>query len=255
MAKSVEVLTDPAMTGRGREMINALIETCPLKVFVGTQYKGRSDILLTYGTGHPIRRPWWTRHRASGRHCIGLDFGYTPGYMRATIDHDHPQRLVREEPSDRWEALGIELREDFAPEGPGVVVGLGQKALNVLGLRPLQWEMKAADLIRSKGLIPVHRPKKPRGPFLPAIKVAEGSIEQVLKGSALVVCRHSNVAVDACIAGIPVICSDGISYALYSKTPTPTRDERLRFLHSMAYWQWKPSEAAQAWTYLLGRLG
>lgn len=254
MAESVEVLLDPRMADRGKEMLQAMIDTCPLRKRLSNIYTGTCDLLLTYGTGHLVRRPWWIRHRQSGRHCIGLDMGYTPGYMRATIDHDHPQKLVREESSDRWEALGIELREDFDPSGPGVVVGLGQKALKTHGLRHLQWEECAAEKIRARGLVPVHRPKKPRAPYLPGLKVAEGPIADVLKGAALVVCRHSNVAVDACIAGVPVICDDGIAHALYSKTSTPSRDERLRFLHSMAYWQWKPSEARDSWNYLLARL-
>lgn len=255
MAKSVEILTDPSMASRGREMVQAMIDACPLKKVVGTQYTGRCEILLTYGTGHLVRRPWWNKHRASGRHCIGLDMGYTAGYMRATVDHDHPQRLVRDEQSDRWDALAIELRDDFDPTGPGIVVGMGQKALRTHALRHLQWEVKAAAKIRAMGLEPVHRPKKQRGPYMPGMKVAHGPIEDVLRGAALVVCRHSNVAVDACIAGIPVICEDGIAHALYSKTSTPSREERLKFLHSMAYWQWKPSEAKDAWNYLLARLG
>lgn len=253
--RSVEILTDPLMADRGKEMIQAMIETCPLRKVVGQTYKGNCDLLLTYGTGHPVRRPWWRKHRLTGKHCIGLDFGYTPEYMRFTLDDEHPHRWVREEPSDRWNVLGIDLREDFDPEGPAVIVGLGRKAVRAHGLRALQWETKAADLAKSLGKIPIHRPKRKIDPALPGLTVLSGPIQDALKGSSLVICRHSNVAVDACIAGIPVMCEDGIAYSLYKKNSTPTRDERLRLLHSMAYWQWKPSEAREAWNYLLARLG
>ena len=36
-----------------------------------------------------------------------------------------------------------------------------------------------------------------------------GTIADVLNGCSVVVCRHSNVAVDACIAGVPVECEGG----------------------------------------------
>lgn len=255
MAQSVEVLLDPRMADRGQEMIQAMIDTCPLRKRLSNTYTGTCDLLLTYGTGHPIRRPWWQKHRAKGKHCIGLDLGYTSGYMRITLDDDHPHKWVREEPADRWERLGIELREDFSEDGPGIVVGLGRKAVKCHGYKPLEWERGAADSIRSLGKKPAYRPKKKRDPVLPGMPILNGTIEEALKGASLVVCRHSNVAIDACIAGIPVMCEDGIALSLYKDNTNPSREERLRLLHSMAYWQWKPSEAKQAWKYILNRLG
>ena len=257
MAESVEVLIDPDMATRGRRMVEAMIDACPLNVVASTVYTGACDLLLAYGTGHPVRRPWWKSHRKSGRHCIGLDLGYwgqDDGAMRVTVDEDHPQAWIRPEPASRWEATGISLRSDYDPSGPAVIVGLGKKALSVHGLHSLEWENRALQQVRAMGMKPSFRPKRSRYPVLNKVPVAAGKIEQVLKGAGLVICRHSNVAVDACIAGIPVICEDGAAHALYSKNKSPTPEQRLAFLQSLAWWNWRPEEAKDLWTYLLSRL-
>lgn len=238
-------------------MIDALIAAAPIEVKVSKVYTGTCDLLVTYGTGHPVRRPWWQQHRASGRHCIGWDLGYWQqerGTMRATIDEDHPQRWLRPEPASRWDGQGIKLRNDFKADGPAVIVGMGHKSLPVFGLKPLEWEAAAAARAISMGLRPLFKPKREKYPVLPAMPVARGTIEETLKGAALVLCRHSNVAVDACIAGVPVYCEDGAAVALYQQGPAPSEAERLEFLRSLAWWQWTPGEAAQAWEYLLSRI-
>ncbi len=238
-------------------MIEAMIADAPIEVKVSREYTGSCDLLVTYGTGHPVRRPWWQQHRATGRHCIGWDLGYWHGElgtMRATIDDDHPQAWIRPEPPERWDAQGIELRNDFQAHGPAVIVGMGHKSLPVHGLKPLEWERTAAARAKAMGLRTVFKPKRDHYPLLAGMPVARGAIEDQLRGAALVLCRHSNVAVDACIAGVPVMCEDGAAYALYQHGCAPTEAERLEFLRSLAWWQWTPDEAKEAWTYLLNRL-
>jgi hypothetical protein len=244
-----EVLIDPQMVRRGARMIDALIAAAPIEVKVSKRYTGTCEILMTYGTGHPVRRPWWLQHRASGGRCIGWDLGYwhhERGTMRATIDDDHPQRLIRPEPPERWDPQRIELRNDFRKDGHALIVGMGQKSLALHRLREGQWEAQAVAKAVAMGLRPLVRPKKVIGP--------RETIEEALKGAALVLCRHSNVAVDACIAGVPVICEDGAAHALYQHGPAPTAAQRLEFLRSLAWWNWQPAEAARAWEYLLSRL-
>lgn len=253
----VEILTDPNMARRGARMLQAMIEAAPVEISVTEEYRGDCDVLMTYGNGHVIRRPWWFQHRAKGGRCIGWDLGYwqrEQGFMRVTIDHDHPQAMIRPEPPERFNACGIKLRNDYRANGPAVVVGLGKKTLSALGLEKSQWESSAIEKARALELKVVFKPKgnddyRPRKTAL-----ANGPIEEVLIGASLVLCRHSNVAVDACIAGVPVICEDGAAFALYSKKQNPTPDERLQFLRSLAWWQWKSTEAPEAWKYLLARL-
>ena len=237
-------------------MLAAMAEASPIPVCVRHSYVGDCELLMTYGIGHPIRRPWWFQHIRNGGHSIGWDLGYwnREEMMRVTIDADHPHRLIRPEASERFDASGIALREDANPDGPAIVIGLTRKALRAHNMTTLGWEQEAVNRVRAMGKVAKLRLKRPTDPRLYGVEQATGEIEDVLRTASLVVCRHSNVAVDACIAGVPVICEDGASLALYEKNSTPSRDERLGFLRSLAHWQYKPSEAKDAWTFLLSRL-
>ena len=250
-----EILTDPDMMIRGARMIEALIAASPIPITPSVRYTGTADLLVTYGTGHPLRRQWLQRHRASGRHCIGLDLGYWGAdTMRVTIDTDHPPQWIQTEDPSRWDSQGIQLRNEFNPKGHAVIVGMGRKSLTVHGLRPLEWEARAVNIAKSMGLTPLLKTKRANYAGLPGVATAKGSMEEALKGAALVICRHSNAAVDACIAGVPVICEDGAALALYRGNPSPSVDQRLEFLRSLAWWNYRIDEAALCWTYLLSRL-
>ena len=81
-----------------------------------------------------------------------------------------------------------------------------------------------------------------------------GAIEDVLRNASLLVCAHSNTAVDACIAGVPVECDDGAAFALYAGNAAPNRDERRAFLEALAWWQWTTQEAPAAWAVIRDQL-
>lgn len=262
-----EILIDDGMFPRGARMLRAMIEAAPIPLKVRRVYRGDCDLLMVYGTGHPVRRPWQEQHLAKGGRLIGWDLGYwnreADGTfsMRATIDADHPHHLIRPEPPERWHAAGIKLREDADPHGPVVVVGMGPKSNRAHRLRPMAWELRAAQAaqLAYPGRRVVFKPKRSTDGALPGFQTAGGPIAEVLKGASLVICRHSNVAVDACIAGVPVVCEDGAAVALYGQrciaSPAHvTPAQRLAFLQSLAWWQWRPDEAGDAWKYLLGRL-
>ncbi len=263
-----EILLADPIAARGRRMLEALVDTAPIPVKVRGAYTGDAEILVTYGTGHPIRRPWWLEHRRRGGRCVGLDLGYWDRMiegdagMRFTLDTDHPPQWIRPEPPDRFDARGAALRSDAHPDGPVVVVGQGVKSAAVARERPGEWEARTIAKVRAAlpGR-PIHfRPKRAQGAKAPpgTVKRVDDSIEAVLVGASLVVCRHSNVAVDACLAGVPVVCDAGAAAALYGSNlcnpNTPTPAQRLEFLRSLAWWNWRPSEAAAAWAYLLARI-
>lgn len=246
------------MARRGARMIEAMIAAAPVEVRVRERYRGECDILMTYGMGHPVRRPWWQQHRAAGGRCIGWDLGYwrrDDGMMRCTIDHDHPQAMLRPEPPERWDRERIALRSDGKANGPIVLVGLGAKTVRDHGMKSLRWERGQIERLKAERPARkiVFRPKRPNDRS-PNGTADNRPIEAVLNGASLVVCRHSNVAVDACIAGVPVQCEDGAAHALYANNEQPSPDERLQFLRSLAWWQWHKTEAADAWTYLLSRI-
>lgn len=259
-----EILTDPDMARKGARMLAAMIAAAPIPIEVRTTYQGDCDLLMVYGTGHPIRRPWQRRHVANGGRLIGWDLGYwhrSAGNMRVTLDADHPQAFIRPEPLQRWRDQAIELGDVWKPEGHVLIVGMGPKANRAHGLPVLQWETQAAKIAQAAypNRRVIFKPKKSTDPMVPGITCDRNPIEQALHGASLVLCRHSNVAVDACIAGVPVVCQDGAAMALYGGgtllAPTvPTTAQRLAFLRSLAWWQWTPAEAPKAWAYLLDRI-
>jgi hypothetical protein len=262
-----ELITAPDMIVPAARMMHALAAAAPVEVKVRLTYHGDCELLMTYGIGHAVRRPWFFQHVASGRHAIGWDLGYwnrsgDNRAMRVAIDADHPQSWLRDEEQHRFDSYGIPLRDDHDPNGPIVLVGLGPKANQVLGTEEMTWERAA--LVRIRRTYPsadvIFRPKRAGDPrTLPDTRRLAGMpIEEVLAGASLVVCRHSNVAIDACIAGIPVACEDGAAAALYdndfANPVKPSAEQRRRFLRNLAWWQWTPQEAAAAWRYLLARL-
>ena len=255
-----EVLIDPEMAKRGARMLDAMIAAAPMPVRVGKHYKGGTELLMVYGTGHPVRRQHWMQHKEAGGRVIGWDLGYwnrEQQTMRLTIDHDHPQALIRPEDPGRFATSGIVLRDDSKAAGRVLIVGMSAKANRANRIGRNQWESRAARLAKLD--FPdrqiVFKTKRDTDPPLPAFQTLRGPIEDALRGASLVICRHSNVAVDACIAGVPVRCEDGAAYALYGKKkPNPTAAERLCFLQSLAHWQYTPDEAALAWTHIIKKL-
>lgn len=229
---------------------------------VSDAYTGAADVLMSYGLGHPVRRQWTRAHVRRGGRLLGWDLGYwgreTPGRaaMRLTLDDEHPQRWIEPMPAERWDAAGIELREDATKRGPIILCGMGRKARELHGHQGMAWELATLARLRRDypGRQIVWRPKRENERGLLGCRQAKGAIEDVLKGASLVVCHHSNVAVDACIAGVPVQCADGAAMALYRNNPNPTREQRLEFMRSLAWWQWNPTEAVDAWNFIKNRL-
>lgn len=249
----------PHIGRRGRNIMQAMVDAAPevgIRCIVTQRYGNHAPLLMSYGLGHSGRRPQTQAHVAGGGKLIGWDMGYWDREvsMRCTVDRDHV-RAMPDMPLDRWQMTGIALREDFDPRGPIILVGIGCKSRTQFGLNGQEWELRMLDSIRRAypGRNVLYRPKKPER--LAGCASVDGEIEDVLRGASLVVCRHSNVAVDACIAGVPVVCEDGAAVALYGsdlrKPVSPDHAQRLKFLQNLAWWNWKPTEAVNAWKFLL----
>ena len=217
---------------------------------------GRSDWLVLFGVGAPDRDAARRRQIARGGRCIAWDHGYVlrekkGGHLRLSIDDDHPWRWFDATPPDpsRWDALGVPLREDADPAGPIILVGMGTKSR--VYLKEPHWERRTLEALEARfpGRTVIHRPK-PGHAFdnLRCERDVDTPIADLLRGASLVVCRHSNVAVDAAIAGVPFECEDGAAFWLQQRALTV--EHRLAFLWRLAFWQWRVSEAAQAWQFI-----
>lgn len=214
-----------------------------IKVTVNDTYTGCAPWLMMYGLGHRDREMWASAH--SG-HVIAWDLGYwdREQHMRLTIDADHCCRLIHDRP---YERRTLTLRDDYKQDGHILLCGMGVKSRAQFRYKGLEWELAKLTELKKLGRRVIYKPKKPEA--FP-IETYTGTIEKALKGCSLVVCRHSNVAIDACIAGVPVICEDGAGYALYKDNPNPTREQRAQFLRNLSWWNWAPSEALEAWAFI-----
>lgn len=260
MARTAEFLMPPPSHRYAGPMIEPLrlaAERAGCRTVCTSRYEGMSDWLVLYGVGAAPRTRARAEHIAKGRAALLWDlayFGRDPGeYIRVSVNHDHPQDLLDRAPQDpgRWDALGIELREDGDASGPIILVGLGYKSRIYLGAAGANWEERKLFELRCR--FPrreiIHRPKRAdRAPSLDCrTDDSGGPIEDLLRGASLVVCRHSNVAVDAAIAGVPFECEDGAAKWLDRREFTPVN--RLEFLRRLAWFQWRPDEVDQAWAF------
>lgn len=250
MARSVEILITGDETRMGASLVHAASDAAlslGLKVLVTDKFKGGRDWLCVWGVGHEQRNAARNQQIKDGGHVACWDLGYLRqlAHVRVSVDHNHPWRLFDKTPSDgpRLDALSVTLRNDYDPKGPILVIGMGPKSKAHLGL--FDWEENALSAAR------IRFPNN-RVVFRPKLRAKEQAqpIVEALKGASLVICRHSNVAVDACIAGVPVECEDGAARWLYRDGPNPSIDRRLDFMRRLAWWQWTVNEQREAWTFL-----
>lgn len=259
MDRTAEFLIPPGLSRTGGPLLEALFHAAladGTKAVRTKQYAGQSDLLVLYGVGAPDRAAARAAHVKSGRHVVIWDLGYfgrrkLDGYLRTSIDHDHPQRYLDRTPaiSTRWDTHGIALRDDGNPEGHIILVGLGRKSRSYLGLPEWEVEQYQQLQLRFPGRRIVYRPKPGHpSPEIDCERDEQSSIENLLRGAALVVCRHSNVAVDAAIAGVPFECIDGA--AMWLREKPFTIQNRIDFLRRLAWWQWRADEAKDAWAFI-----
>lgn len=260
--RSVEVLITGEESTIGTATVNAAAKgaaSIGMDVHITHQYRGGYDWLCLYGAGEAKRQDAFQRQIVAGRHAALWDLGYFGGgkneaksYVRVSVDNQHPHALLERtvpEPS-RWQAHGIALREDANPDGHVVVAGMGPKSKQQFNL--YDWEQKA--LHAAKARFPdrriVYRPKRDQVRIDWPDQDATSPIEDVLRGASLVITRHSNCAIDACIAGVPCETEDGAAKWLYDRGQNQSADDRLDFLRRLSWFNWKLSEMSECWRFL-----
>lgn len=255
MRDAAEVLIDSPMSVRGQKFLRAMADAAPAGSIITGGYTGKRRVLMLYGPGAPRKLPILARHLKAGGRVVTWDLGYWDRErgMRLAIDGLHPTPAQLQLAGDVPARRQFDLREDADPAGPIMLVGLGPKACFAYGLGRNEWEKRKLAELRQR--FPAHkilwRPKGHRPEKLGSLEVSHGNpIEHALQGCSLVVCRHSNVAIDACVAGVPVECEGGAGAALYAGNPAPTREQRAEFLRRLSYFEWRRNEAAAAWAWI-----
>lgn len=259
---TADIYSPPGTNATGRRVLLALQSSARAGgVIANTVYDyklGRAYWLILWGVGAPGRSAMRDQHIAAGGRVALWDIGFfkrtkRDGHCKVSIDQDYISGwLDQTEPdTQRWSDLGIALRDDYNPDGHVVLAGIGPKEHAYRGHRLNDWESsKLAELKeRFPGRRILYRPKpKRRYVELKCEMDNESPINEVLHGAALVVCMHSNVAVDAVIAGVPFESEAGASIWLRGKEYT--REVRLDFLQRLARWQYKTVEMAEAWMFI-----
>lgn len=234
------------------------------------------DLIIAYGWRH---RGLFDTYKSTGRHFVYLDLGFwqrkgagvprLEGYHKVAVDDWSPTPKMRRNcPADRLGRLGLTLAP-WRPANPAkavLVAGMSEKSARGHGLEPEAWERAAVATLRQITARPIIYRPKPSWPNAKPIDGAQLSIgaetlESVLARTHMVVTHHSNVGIDALVAGIPVYCETGapalLSCAAIADIETPripSDQERKQLLADLAYAQWTPAEmrSGACWDHIKG---
>lgn len=168
-------------------------------------------------------------------------------YYRVTHRDFNPSRIVSR-PSDRWQELkkrfNVSVREPRR-DGKHILVCLHRQETMVF-FGEKDWENRIGAMIKAN----TDRPVIMRG------RESNKPIAEDLKNAHCVVHYASNAAIDAVLAGIPVVTlGPHITRPLSGSLETIDGIElpdRQRFLHHLAYCQFTPEEmkSGEAWRIL-----
>lgn len=251
-------ITYDSKAGAAKDVIRALKKSWPGEV------SESSDLILRWGQNTPL---------TPGKTLVIFDMGYfgrnakdpNDRHFRLSINEYHPTRLPSA-PADRWELLGLDLKDYFDPDGHILLIGTGKKARikNTGSAKPI-WSTKALKKLQDTypGKTIVYRPKinTPGESFPGIVTDYDSSIEDLCRGCSLVYTEHSNVGNEALRYGLPVVTEGGpASDICPSELPEDPRPlpERTRedFLHRLAYWQWSINEIRRGdmWPWLFEQI-
>ena len=251
--KRVRMINDATAAGARRHGID---------VVFATDFDGEilGDVAVAYGWVH---EPIFTAYKSAGAHYVYWDLGYwgrriSDGYHRCAIDDwDTVVNMLHGCPSDRFDKWGIDvaLPVDLSRRKEVLIAGMSAKSAGTHGFKPGEWETCTQSYLSSFGA-PIHVRKKPTS------KEPAEPIEQALSRTRLVVSHHSNVAIDALIAGVPSYVEAGIGLLTTSSldvdNPTfPSRGKQMQTLYDAAYTQYSITEMANgvAWNYIQEVMG
>lgn len=220
-------------------------------------YTGTKEVVFMWGPGGAQQQKIMQEHRKQGGTVIFFDLGYFHRYagakncVRMSINDPHPSpKMMKLVSDDRWPSYGIQLSNIGSPDGDILLCGTGGKSRTQYGYIGPEWENRKVRAIQNE--YPTkkiyYRPKPGNTETIAyTIDASEGGIEQQLAGKSLVVCHHSNVAVDCAIYGVECVSSAGIGMAL---GPLPTVEERLKFLSFVANFNWRVTESQGCYNFI-----
>lgn len=247
---------------RGRDVARAMAEgirKCGdvAKLSPCSLRKPDADVALMYG--------WkWRRMLQTYPQYLYADLGYwvRETHYRICVGGWSPQGYVKAGlPADRLESFGLHPKP-WNRRGDNIVIaGSSAKSAIEHGLKPMEWEEKAAALLAPLGRPIVFRPKdtdKMKRP-LSGAAYDEGPLSETLANAWAVVTHHSNTALDALLAGVPAHCETGAAAAfsvpMDSIGDPPLLEGREQFLADVAWLNWTLDEmrSGACWAHMKER--
>lgn len=222
--------------------------------------------LVVYGLGGADRFSVGMEHISMGKPLLSFDIGYWDRKLpnrkyRFSLNGLHPTQVMdgRYLGADRWFKSGLSISSiKVRRDGPILLIGNAPKSIAV---GADGWTAKKSRELREvfpgKKILYRPKPKRPHEVGVIHDGLSHKPIDDAMKKVSLVVSRHSNVAVDACRIGVPVVCDDGAAACIYPEhlsdyKSQPTLEYRTEFLHRLAYWQWAAHEVDLFWGWFFG---
>lgn len=226
----------------------------------------RYDVAIFYGLSQGLRRIF-EEHKRRGK-AIYIDLGYWgrrkrsryDGYHKLALNSRHPTAYFQARPHgpERFKVHDIPIKR-WRKSGKHIIVaGMSAKAAAAEGFQPNQWERRTiADLQRLTDRPIIYRPKpnwREARPLPGSEFGINQSLEEALRNCHAVVTHHSNVAVDALLAGVPCICPQGAASVLSGtelmeiENP-PMPDGREQWAYDLAWTQWSIAEMKEGMAF------
>lgn len=206
----------------------------------------------------------------SGRKAVYCDLGYWSrrlrtrhdGFHKVAVNDRHPTRYMMKHKKgpERFERHSLTI-EPWREEGRHILVaGMSGKAARAEGLRPNGWEEQTISRLKQLTKRPIiyrpkpnwHGAKRISGPQVKFER--DMPLEEALKDCHAVVTHHSNVAVDALLAGVPAFSEMGAASLLSAgslvqiERPKMPRG-REQWAWNLAWCQWNVQEMRDGLAY------
>ena len=194
---------------------------------------------------------------------VYIDLGYWKRRLRSRYDGYHKVIVNGRHPTDyfqqkkhnhnRLKDLNLDIKPWRKNGNHILVAAMSDKAARAEGLAHTIWERDIINQIKRKTDIPIlFRPK----PNCMRTRAVQGTtydkgvdLSVRLDSAHAVVCRQSNVAVDAIVAGVPVYCEKGVGVSLsmgsidqIADPPMPSDEDRMQFLADVSWTQFTTHE-------------
>lgn len=238
---------------------------------------GDYDAHVFYGLEGNLPRIF--EYAAEVSRAVYIDLGYWgrrelgryAGYHKLSVNARHPVSYYRRPQHDgerfeRFDKDVIPWSMSRSPKlertGHILIAGMGAKGAAAEGQAPQEWERWAiAEIRKYTDRAIVYRPK-PSDPLASPIAGTRYSpkgheLAPELEDCWAVVTHHSNVAVDALLAGIPSFCWGGVAREMSLQDLSRIEDPympagRYKWASDIAWTQWSVPEMknGDAWAYL-----